>query len=79
MSIRFGYANYCKNERKIEGRKHKILSLVDDNNKNNHLLPSSKEITDMDEIDIELIIKEKEEREREGEEAYQKQLKMRVF
>ena len=33
-----------------------------------HLLPSSKEITDMDEIDIESIIREREEREREGEE-----------
>lgn len=41
-------------------------------NKKSHLLPSTKEITDMDEIDIESIIREKEEREREGEEAYQK-------
>ena len=47
--------------------------------KKNHLLPSSKEITDVDEIDIETIIREKEEKEREGEEAYQKQLKMAVF
>ncbi len=69
----------AKMKERIEGRNHKILSLVDDNNKNNHLLPSSKEITDMDEIDIESIIREKEEREREGEEAYQKQLRMAVF
>ena len=68
----------AKMKEKIEGRKEKILSLVNDN-KNNNLLPSSKEITDMDEIDIESIIREKEEREREGEEAYQKQLRMAVF
>jgi hypothetical protein len=68
----------AKMKEKIEGRKQKILSLVNDNNKS-HLLPSSKEITDMDEIDVESIIREREEREREGEEAYQKQLKMRVF
>ena len=66
-----------KMKEKIEGRKQKILSIVDDNN--NHLLPSSKEIADMDEIDIEAIIREREEREREGEEVYQKQLKMAVF
>ena len=60
------------------GRKQKILSLVNDNKKN-HLLPSSKEIADMDEIDIESIIREREEREREGEAEYQKQLKMAVF
>ena len=64
---------------KIEGRKQKILSLVGDNNKNNSLLPSSKEITDMDEMDIESIIRQREEREKEGEEAYQKQLRMAVF
>ena len=69
----------AKMKEKIEGRKQKILSLVNNNNKNNHLLPSSKEITDMDEIDIETIIREREEREKEGEEAYQKQLKMAVF
>ena len=68
----------AKMKEKIEGRKQKILSLVEDN-KNSHLLPSSKEITDMDEIDIESIIREREEREREGEEAYQKQLRMAVF
>jgi hypothetical protein len=68
----------AKIKEKIEGRKQKILSLVDDNKKN-HLLPSSKEIIDMDEIDIETIIREKEERQREGEEAYQKQLRMAVF
>ena len=68
----------AKMKEKIDGRKQKILSLVNDNNKS-HLLPSSNEITDMDEIDIEAIIKEREEREREGEAEYQKQLKMRVF
>ena len=67
----------AKMKEKIEGRKQKILSLVDD--KNSHLLLSSKEITDMDEIDIELIIREREEREREGEEAYQKQLRRAIF
>ena len=66
----------AKMKEKIEGRKQKILSLVNDNNKNSHLLPSVKEITNMDEIDIESIIREREEREREAEEAYQKQLKM---
>jgi len=50
----------AKMKEKIEGRKQKILSLVEDNN-TSHLLPSSKEITDMDEIDIESIIREKEE------------------
>jgi hypothetical protein len=68
----------AKMKEKIEGRNQKILSLVDDNKKN-RLLPSSKEIADMDEIDIESIIREKEEREKEGEEAYQKQLRMAVF
>ena len=68
----------AKMKEKINGRNQKILSLVDDDNKRNHL-PSSKEITDMDEIDIESIIKEKEEREKAGEEAYQKQLRMAVF
>ena len=69
----------AKMKEKIDGRKQKILSLVDDNKKS-HLLPSSKEITDMDdEIDIESIIRQKEERERAGEEAYQKQLRMAVF
>ena len=68
----------AKMKERIEGRKQKILSLVNDNNKS-HLLPSSKEIADMDEIDIESIIREKEERQREGEEAYQKQLRMAVF
>ena len=69
----------AKMKEKIEGRKQKILSLVDDNKKS-HLLPSSKEITDMDdEIDIESIIRQKEAREIEGEEEYQRQLKMAVF
>ena len=68
----------AKMKEKIEGRKQNILSLVNDNKKS-HLLPSSKEIADMNEIDIESIIREREEREREGEEAYQKQLRMAVF
>jgi len=68
----------AKMKEKIEGRKQKILSLVYDNKKS-HLLPSLKEIADMDEIDIESLIREREEREREGEEEYQKQLKMAVF
>ena len=53
----------------IEGRKQKILSLVDDN-KNNSWNPSSKEIIDIDGVDIESIMREKKEREREGEEEY---------
>jgi hypothetical protein len=68
----------AKMKEKIDGRKQKILSIVEDNKKN-HLLPSSREIADMDEIDIESMIREKEEREKEGEEAYQKQLRMAVF
>ena len=68
----------AKMKEKIEGRNSKILSLVNDN-KMSHLLPSSKEIADMDEIDIEAIIREREEREREGEEEYQRQLRMAVF
>ena len=68
----------AKMKEKIEGMNQKILTLVNDN-KNNSLIPSSKEITDMDEIDIESIIREKEEKEREGEEAYQRQLRMAVF
>ena len=67
-----------KMKEKIDGRKQKILSLVYDNKKS-HLLPSVKEITDMDEIDIESIIREREEREREGEEEYQKQKEKAVF
>ena len=43
------------------------------------MILSSKEITVIDKIDIESIIREREEREREGEEAYQKQLKMAIF
>ena len=62
----------------IEGRKQKILLLVDDN-KNNSWNPSSKEIIDIDGIDIESIMREKKEREREGEEEYQKRLRMAVF
>jgi hypothetical protein len=50
----------AKMKEKIDGRKQKILSLVDDPKKN-HLIPSSKEIADMDEIDIESIIREMEE------------------
>jgi hypothetical protein len=45
---------------------------------NNYLLPLSKALTDIDEIDIESIFREKEEREKEKKE-YQKQLKMAVF
>ena len=41
-----------KMKEKIQGRKQKILSLANDY-KNNHLLPSSTEITNMDDIDIE--------------------------
>lgn len=67
-----------KMQEKIDGRKQRILSLANDY-KNSNLLPSSKEITGMDEIDIESIIREKEEREKEAEEAYQKQLRMAVF
>jgi hypothetical protein len=43
------------------------------------LLPSSKEITNMDEVDIESIIREREERERIGEEIYKKQMEKAVF
>jgi hypothetical protein len=43
------------------------------------LLPSSKEITNMDEIDIESIIREREERERAGEEVYKKEREKAVF
>ena len=68
----------AKMKEKIEGRNQKILSVVNDNKKS-RLLPSSKEITNMNEIDIESLIRAKEEREREGEEAYQKQLRMAVF
>ena len=68
----------AKMKEKIDERKQKILLLVNDNNKS-HLLPSLKEIMDMDEIDIESIIREREEREKEAEEAYQKQLRMAGF
>jgi hypothetical protein len=68
----------AKMKDKILGRKQKILSIINDNKKN-HLLPSSQEIMNMDEIDIESIIREKEESSRACEEAYQKQLTMRVF
>lgn len=54
----------------------KYLEYLNENNKN-HLLPSSKEIANMDDIDIERIIREREERE--GEEEYQKRLRMAVF
>jgi hypothetical protein len=68
----------AKMKDKIIGRKHKILSIVSDSKKN-HLLPSSKEITDMDEIDIESLIRKKEESGKACEEEYQRQLKMAVF
>ena len=68
-----------KMKEKIEGRKQKILSLANDYNKNSHLLPSSKEITNMDEIDIESIIREREERMREAEEHYKKMKEKAVF
>jgi hypothetical protein len=67
-----------KMKEKIDGRKQKILSLVTDY-KNSHLLPSSKEIMNMDEVDIESIIREREEREREAEEYYRKQKEKAVF
>ncbi|HSF50138.1 MAG TPA: hypothetical protein VLA74_05185 [Nitrososphaeraceae archaeon] len=67
-----------KTKEKIDGRREKILSLANDY-KNSHLLSSSKEITDMDEMDIESIIKEREERIREGEEMYKKQMEKAVF
>jgi hypothetical protein len=43
------------------------------------LLPSSKEITGMDEIDIESIIREREERDRKAEEIYKKEREKAVF
>lgn len=67
-----------KMKEKIDGRKQKILSLANDY-KNSYLLPSSKEITNMDEIDIESIIREREERNREAEEIYKKQKEKAVF
>jgi hypothetical protein len=63
---------------KIDGRKQKILSLATDYNKS-HLLPSSKEITNMDEVDIESIIREREERDRRAEEIYKKEREKAVF
>jgi hypothetical protein len=66
-----------KMKEKIEGRKQKILSLANDY-KNRHLLPSSKEIINMDEIDIESIIRERE-RDRKAEEIYKKQMEKAVF
>jgi hypothetical protein len=68
-----------KMKEKIDGRKQKILSLANDYNKNSHLLPSSNEITNMDEIDIESIIREREERDREAEEVYKKEMEKAVF
>ena len=68
----------AKMKENIEGRKQKILSIIDDNKKN-HLLPSSKEITDMGDIDIESVIREREERDRIGEEYYKKQMEKAVF
>jgi hypothetical protein len=67
-----------KMKERIDGRKQKILSLANDY-KNSHLLPSSKEITNMDEIDIESIIREREERDREAEEIYKRQMEKAVF
>lgn len=67
-----------KMKEKIDGRREKILSLANDY-KNSHLLPSSKEITNMDEIDIESIIREREERDRQAEEVYKKQMEKAVF
>jgi hypothetical protein len=67
-----------KMKQKIDGRKQKILSIANDY-KNSHLLPSSKEITNMDEIDIESIIREREERDRQAEEIYKKQMEKAVF
>ena len=67
-----------KMKEKIEGRKQKILSLANDY-KNSHLLPSSKEITNMDEIDIESIIREREERDREAEESIKNRWKRQFF
>ena len=69
MSNRSRYPYISKIKEMIEGRKQKILSLVDDN-KNNSWNPSSKEIIDIDGIDIESIMREKKERKREGEEEY---------
>lgn len=68
-----------KVKEKIDGRKQKILSLANDYNKNSHLLPSSKEITNMDEIDIESMIREKEENDRKAEEIYKKEMEKAVF
>ena len=68
-----------KMKEKIYRRKQKILSLANDYNKNSHLLPSSKEITNMDEIDIESIIREREERMRKAEEIYKKEKAKAVF
>jgi hypothetical protein len=67
-----------KMKEKIDGRKQKILSLANDYNKS-HLLPSSKEITNMDEIDIESIIREREENDRKAEEHFKKQMEKAVF
>ena len=68
-----------KMKEKIDGRKQKILSLVNDYYKNSHLLPSSKEITNMDEVDIESIIREREENDRKAEEIYKKEMEKAVF
>ncbi|MGE0242909.1 MAG: hypothetical protein AB7F53_03085 [Nitrososphaeraceae archaeon] len=59
-----GMAVISKMKENIDGRKQKILSLANDY-KNSHLLPSSKEIADMDEVDIESIIKEKRGKEKQ--------------
>ena len=67
-----------KMKEKIDGRKQNILSLANDY-KNSHLLSSSKEITNMDEVDIESIIREREERDRIAEEVYKKQMEKAVF
>ena len=64
----------AKMKEKIDERKQKILLLVNDNNKS-HLLPSLKEIMDMDEIDIESIIREREEREKRSGRGIPKTIK----
>ena len=59
FQLGIGMPVISKMKEKIQGRKQKILSLANDY-KNNHLLPSSTEITNMDDIDIEWKLEEKE-------------------
>ena len=69
-----------KMKEKIDGRSQKILSIAaNDYNKNSHLLPLSKEITDMADIDIESVIKEREEENRKMEEHIKKIKEKAVF